>query len=117
MVVYLDDLNIFSKTFDEHLKHLRIVFERLKKAGLKLNPEKCHFASSELAFLGHVISKEGIRTDPSKIDKVKDFPVPKNLTQLRGFLGLASYYRRFIKDFSKIANPLNKLLRKSVPFA
>lgn len=117
VVVYLDDLNIFSKTFDDHLKHLRIVFDRLKKAGLKLNPEKCRFTSSELAFLGHVISKDGIRTDPDKIEKVKNFPEPKNLTQLRGFLGLASYYRRFIKDFSKIANPLNKLLKKSVPYA
>lgn len=116
VVVYLDDLNIYSRTFDEHLQHLRKIFDRLRDAGLKLNPEKCKFASTELAFLGHVISKDGIRTDPGKISKVKDFPRPTNLTQLRGFLGLASYYRRFIKDFSKIANPLNKLLKKNVPF-
>ena len=116
VVVYLDDLNIYSQTFNEHLQHLRQIFDRLKDAGLKLNPEKCMFASTELAFLGHIISKEGIRTDPAKIDKVRDFPQPKNLTQLRGFLGLASYYRRFIKDFYKIANPLNKLLRKNTSF-
>ena len=116
VVVYLDDLNVYSTTFEQHLEHLRIVFERLKKAGLKLNPEKCFFAKKELTFLGYLISSEGIHTDPAKIDKVKNFPIPKNLTQLRGFLGLASYYRRFIKDFSKIANPLNKLLRKDNPY-
>jgi hypothetical protein len=81
-----------------------------------LNPEKCKFASNELAFLGHIINKDGIQTDPDKIEKVKKFPQPQNLTQLRGFLGLASYYRRFIKDFSKIANPLNKLLKKNTPY-
>src|SRR4051794_11908294 len=93
-----------------------MVFDRLRDAGLKLNPEKCKFVSTELTFLGHIISKEGIRTDPEKIEKVKNFPCPQNLTQLRGFLGLASYYRRFIKDFSKIANPLNKLLKKNTPY-
>lgn len=116
VVVYLDDLNIYSQTFEEHLDHLRIVFDRLKNAGLKLNPDKCKFVANELTFLGHIISKEGIRTDPDKIEKVRNFPRPENLTQLRGFLGLALYYRRFIKDFSKIANPLNKLLRKNTPF-
>src|ERR1043166_1483077 len=79
VVVYLDDLNIFSKTFKEHLEHLRVIFDRLKKAGLRLNPEKCHFALTELAFLGHVISKEGIRTDPSKIEKVRDSQYPRTL--------------------------------------
>lgn len=116
VVVYLDDLNVFSRTYAEHLKHLRAVFDRLRQAGLKLNPEKCKFVSPELIFLGHVIDKQGVRTDPDKIEKVKNFPVPKNLTQLRGFLGLASYYRRFIKDFSKIASPLNKLLKKDVSY-
>jgi hypothetical protein len=116
VVVYLDDLNVYSKTFAQHLDHLQQVFERLRQVGLKLNPEKCYFIKQELSFLGYLISPRGIHTDPAKVEKVKDFPVPQNLTQLRGFLGLASYYRRFIKNFSKIANPLNKLLKKDVPF-
>src|SRR5215469_2954036 len=116
VVVYLDDLNIYLKTFEEHLQHLRIVFERLQKAGLRLNPEKCKFVTEELSFLGHLISKDGIRTDPDKIEKVKHFPRPQTVTQLRGFLGLASYYRRFIQNFSKIANPLNRMLKKNIPY-
>lgn len=116
VVVYLDDLNIFSKTFDEHLNHLRMVFDRLKSAGLKLKPSKCSFVRKELYFLGYKVSDQGIQTDPRKIEKVKNYPVPKNVTQIRQFLGLASYYRRFIRDFSKIAAPLNWLLRKDQKF-
>jgi hypothetical protein len=92
VVVYLDDLNIYSRDFNGHLMHLRDVFDRLRQAGLKLNPEKCKFVSPELVFLGHVIDRQGIRTDPEKVEKVKNFPIPKTLTQLRSFLGLASYY-------------------------
>jgi len=116
VVVYLDDLNIYSRNFDEHLLHLRAVFDRLRRAGLKLNPDKCRFVTPELVFLGHVIDQQGVRTDPEKIEKVKNFPIPKNLTQLRSFLGLASYYRKFIKNFSKIAGPLNKLMKKGMAF-
>src|SRR6185369_7928272 len=95
VMVYLDDVIIYSDTFEQHLEHLRVIFDRLEDAGLKLNPDKCSFVRKELEFLGHIVSNKGIRTDPAKIQKVKDFPVPSNITQLRGFLGLASYYRRF----------------------
>jgi hypothetical protein len=116
VVVYLDDLNIYSSSFEEHLKHLKEVFRRLKLAGLKLKPQKCYFANNELKFLGYVISSEGISTNPDKVKAVQNFPVPKNLRQLRGFLGLASYYRRFVPGFSKMASPLNRLLKKEVRY-
>ena len=116
VVVYIDDVNVGSRTFPEHLEHLKQVFDRLKNAGLKLNPEKCFFFKKQLPFLGHVVSKQGIQTDPEKIAVIRNFPVPQDVSQLRGFLGLASYYRRFIQGFSKVAEPLNRLLRKKVDY-
>ena len=110
--VYMDDLNIHSKTFEEHLQHLQITFDRIRAANLRIKPDKCHFCSQEIKFLGHVVNEQGIQPDPSKITKVANYPVPRNLTELRAFLGLASYYRRFIKDFSKISSPLYKLTEK-----
>ena len=112
VVVYLDDLNIYSRNFNEHLVHLREVFERLRNAGLKLKKKKCHFFKKELAFLGHIVSADGINPDPDKIQAIKDQPIPTNLRELRQFLGLASYYRKFILGFAKIAAPLNQLMKK-----
>ena len=116
VVVYIDNINIGSKTFEEHLTHLEQVFERLEKAGLKLSPEKCFFFKDEIPFLGHVVSRTGIHTDPEKLKVIKEFPVPKDLTQLRGFIALASYYRKFVKNFSSIVEPLNRLLKKNVHY-
>lgn len=110
---YLDDLIIVSKTFEEHLVLLRDVFERLRMAQLKLNPEKCHFCRRELKYLGHVVSSNGIKTDPEKVRAITDFPTPKSVRTLRSFLGLASWYRRFVEDFAKLTLPLTKLLRKN----
>src|SRR5205814_6802268 len=92
-------------------------FERIRIANLKFGPEKCKFCFNEIKFLGHIIGKDGIKTDPAKIEKVKNYSRPVNLTQLRGFLGLAKYYQKFIKDFAKIAKPLNELTKgfKSKP--
>lgn len=106
VLVYVDDILIFSRSFDEHLQHLAQVFDRLKNANLKLQPTKCHFAVKEVKFLGHVISKKGFSVDPEKTKAVSEFPVPKTPKQVRSFLGMANYYRRFILNFAKIATPL-----------
>jgi len=116
VVIYIDDTNVFSTTFEKHLIHLRTVFDKLRINGLKLQPSKCHFGKTSLAFLGHIIGKDGIQPDPNKVSAIQQFPIPTNLTILRGFLGLASYYRRFVKDFAKKAAPLHQLIRKDQPF-
>jgi RNase H-like domain found in reverse transcriptase/Reverse transcriptase (RNA-dependent DNA polymerase) len=116
VLVYLDDLTIYSKTFEDHVTHLSLIFQTLRKAQLKLNKDKCHFFLPSIKFLGHEISRQGIQPDEDKLIKVKEFPRPINLRTLRRFLGLASYYRKFIKDFSKRAKPLNQLLQKDEPF-
>ncbi|GES86520.1 zinc knuckle protein [Rhizophagus clarus] len=108
-----DNINISSKTFEEHLQHLEQVFLRLEQARLKLSPEKCFFFKDEIPFLGHVVSQKGIQTDPEKLRVIKEFPVPKDLTQLHSFIVLASYYCKFVKGFSSIAEPLNRLLKKN----
>ena len=91
------------------MEKLEEVFKRIRVAGLKIKPSKCHFAQQEITFLGHIVNKNGILPDPEKIEKVKNFPRPATVTQIRSFLGLASYYRKFIKDFSIIAKPINQL--------
>jgi len=116
IVVYIDDITIYSKTFNEHLQHLRSTFTKLREAGLKVQPDKCQFGKTSLPFLGYIIGKNEIKPDPSKVEKVQDYPVPNNLTTLHEFIGLALYYRRFIKDFAKIASPLHKLLHKNQPY-
>ena len=114
--VYLDDILVCSKTFEEHMEHLRLVFERLRRAGLTLKPKKCCFLREEVQYLGHVISKRGILPDPEKTQKVREFPIPTDVTRVRQFVGLASYYRRFVPGFAHIANPLHALTKKGVPF-
>ena len=116
-LVYSDDVMVIGKNFLEHLDNLRNVFERFRIANLKLKPEKCCLAGSEVLYLGYVVSREGILADPAKIDAVKNFPQPFDVRSLRSFLGLASYYRRFIENFSSVASPLYELTRKDVGFS
>lgn len=115
-LVYLDDVIVFGRNFQEHLERLSSVLARLKSAGLKINPKKCRLFHREVEFLGHIVSRQGIATDPEKVRVVREWPVPLNLTELRSFLGLASYYRRFIQSFASIADPLHKLLNKGERF-
>ena len=92
VVVYLDDITIYSQTFKQHLDHVQQIFTILQKANLKLNLAKCYFFLNNIKFLGHIVGKDGIRTDERLVEKIKNFSVPTNLRQLRGFLGIASYY-------------------------
>ena len=116
-LLYLDDIIVFSQTFKEHLNRLGMVLSRLQDAGLKLKPSKCVLLKTRVEFLGHIVSKEGVEVDPSKVARVKDWPEPGNLTQVKSFLGLCAYYRRFIPDFSKVAKPLTMLSEKDVGFS
>lgn len=109
-VIYLDDLIIFSNSFEQHLERLDMVLSRLQQCNLKLSAEKCYFLQQRVKFLGHVVSKDGIETDPEKIEKIKNWPRPSNPDELRSFVAFAGYYRRFVKDFSKITKPLTDLL-------
>jgi len=115
-LVYLDDIIVIGKTFEKHLANLEQVFQRISAAGLKLNPKKCSFLQSEVKYLGHKVSENGIQTDEEKIAAVKTWPRPKDLSELRSFLGLCTYYRRFVPGFATVAGPLHELSRKNQPF-
>ena len=114
--MYLDDVLVLGKTLQEHLENLEAVLNRLCAAGLRLKPEKCNLARDEVEYLGYRVSAEGISTDPKKVLAVQNFPVPKDVRELCSFLGLLSYYRRFIPSFSVVASPLFTLTRKDTPF-
>ena len=116
MVVYFDDILIYSKSLEDHLNHLRAVFDALRDARLFGNLEKCTFCTDRVAFLGYVVTVQGIEVDPAKIDAISSWPRPQTVTQVRSFLGLAGFYRCFVKDFGSIAAPLNELTKKDVPF-
>ena len=113
---YLDDIIVFSSTWEEHLARLREVFERLRHAKLKLGAAKCTFAAKEVSYLGHRVTEEGLLPDPSLLAAIRDLPPPKTATEVRSFLGLAGYYRRYVKGFAAIAAPLHALTRKDALF-
>ncbi|KAG8499496.1 hypothetical protein CXB51_005958 [Gossypium anomalum] len=116
VVVFIDDILVYSKTESEHAQHLRIVLQNLREKQLYAKFSKCEFWLYEVGFLGHIVSAEGIRMDPSKVSAVVNWKTPKNITEVRSFLGLAGYYRRFVKNFSMIASPMTCLLQKNVEF-
>ena len=112
-IIYLDDLIGFADTFEEHLHRLDLVLTRLAECNLKLSPEKCIFVQERVKFLEHVVSSDGVESDPLKIGKIRNWPEPTKPEKLRPFLAIAGYYRRFIKDFSKVTRPLADLVPPS----
>ena len=116
VTVYIDDILVFSPTLEEHLINLQAVIRRIEEAGLKLKPSKCRFVCKEVEYLGHLVTPEGLRTNERLIEAIKQFPRPTDVSGVRRFLGLSSYYRRFIRNFSRIAEPLRELTRKDTPF-
>ena len=114
--VYIDDVLIYSRTLPEHLEHLKLVIERIEQAGLKLKPSKCSFVREEVEYLGHVLTPDGLKTNPRTVEAVREYPQPQNVKEVRQFLGLSSYYRRFIRNFAALAQPLTALTRNSVIF-
>jgi hypothetical protein len=116
VIVFIDDILVYSKDQVEHAKHLRIVLQILREHQLYAKFSKCEFWLDKVEFLGHVITKEGIAANPNKVQAILDWKAPKNVKEIRGFLGMTGYYQRFIEGFSKIAGPMTKLLRKDVQF-
>lgn len=116
VLVFFDDILIFSKTAEEHVQHLHLVLELLRQDKWQVKMSKCSFMQRQLRYLGHVISKDGVATDPNKITAVQQWHVPQSVKDQRSFLGLADYYRRFVRHFGIIAKPLTELLKKGVPF-
>ncbi|WMV59378.1 hypothetical protein MTR67_052763 [Solanum verrucosum] len=112
ILVFFDDILVFSRTLEEHVDHLRTTFELLVQHQLFAKESKCVFAAKKVEYLGHYISVDGVATDPKKVEAVQSWPEPTNLKQLRDFLGLAGYYRRFIKGYGVISKPLTDLLKK-----
>ena len=116
VLIYLDDVIVFSNSFTEHVDHLRQVFQKLRDANSKLNPKKCVFGQEKVRYLGHIVSRDGVSTDPEKIRVVQQYPVPTNAHEIKVFLGFVGYYRKYIKDYCKIINPLTNLTCHDVPF-
>ena len=115
-LIYLDDVVVFSRTFAEHLENLNRVLLAIRQAGLRLKINKCHFGETRLHMLGHVVDSAGVHPDPEKVRAVKDFPTPTDVKSIQSFVGLCSYYRKFIPNFAEIARPLTALTKITTPF-
>src|SRR5215212_3810604 len=116
VLVYIDDILIFSKTKKDHFKHIHLVLNKLRENQLYAKPSKCNFLTDSIEYLGHIVTSEGIKVDPHKIKTIKKWPIPKNVSEIRSFLGITGYYRRFVEGYSKIAKPITDLLHKDTKF-
>ena len=116
VIVYLDDILIYSDNMDDHRKHVREVLRRLRHNGLYAKPEKCSFHTDSVDYLGFILSPEGLTMDQAKVKVIQDWPEPRRVKDVQSFLGFANFYRRFINDYAKIVIPLTRLTRKSIPF-
>lgn len=108
----MDDVTIFSTSLQEHVQNLKLVFNKFREAKLKIQLDKSEFLRKEVEFLGHVVTTDGVKPNPKKLIAIKNYPLPKTARDIKSFLGLVGYYRRFIRDFSKITKPLTKCLKK-----
>ena len=115
-LIYLDDVIVHALTFERELERLRLVFSRLRAANLKLNPEKCELFRRKVRFLGHLVFAEGVTTDPDKVEAVETWPLSQNAKEVRKFVGLCTYYQRFVRSFSDAARPLHELTVKGQSF-
>lgn len=116
VLVYLDDILVFSKNEQEHVEHLRQVLDILRQQKYYAKMSKCEFMKAEVPFLGHLVSAAGVRVDPRKVEAIRDWPTPTTVTQVRSFLGLANYFRRFMQGYASMSAPLSDLTKKDVPF-
>lgn len=111
-LVYMDDIIVFSTSLQEHMENLNKIFQALQNVNLKIQLDKSEFLKKEVAFLGHIVTDQGVKPNPDKIIAIQKWPIPRNQKELKGFLGILGYYRRFVRDFAKITKPLTAQLRK-----
>ena len=116
MVIYIDDILIFSKSEEEHVGHVQHVLENLRQNKLFAKLSKCDFAKDKVEYLGNIVSAQGIHPDPKKVSVIKDWPRPKSVHELQHFLGMVNFYRRFMEKFAHVAQPLTDLLLQECPF-
>jgi hypothetical protein len=113
VLVFFDDILIYRKSWEDHIKHVDKVLQILENNQLYVKRSKCSFGKQEVEYLGHIVSREGVKVDPQKIQAITKWPIPKNIKSLRGFLGLTRYYQKFVKNYACIAGPLTSLLKKN----
>lgn len=116
VVVFIDDILVYNKSWEDHLQHLRAVFLLLQQHQFKVKLSKCFFAQQQVHYLGHIISKDGVATGPTKVQGIQNWPTPQSVREVRGFLELAGYYRKFVKNFGILSKPLTNLLKKGELF-